>query len=89
MSVEARYGANKYTITVDTCDKEIVELSTFNTGAVWTPLIKNASFHATALVELTLVSQRIENRVHYRKFYTQKGNITIHGQASIIGLCGL
>lgn len=87
ISVEARYGNDTYTITVDTCDKEFVELSTFNTGVIWTPLFKSTSFHATARVELCLVSQRIENKRIVRKYNTQNGNITIQGHASINGLC--
>lgn len=88
ISVEASYEANKYTITADTCDTEFAELSTFNTGAIWTPLYKNASFHATANVELHLVYQRIKNKRIVRTYDTQKGNITIHGHVSIIGMCG-
>ena len=88
ISVEASYGANKHTITGDPCDTAFVDLSTFNTGVIWTPLFKSASFHATASVELCLVTQRIENKRIVRTFDTQKGNITIHGHASIIGLCG-
>lgn len=87
MSVEAAYEKNRYFITADTCEKEFVELSTFNTGATWTPLIKNTSFRATANVTLELSDLRIENKQLYRKFHDQNGQITIHGNASIIGIC--
>jgi hypothetical protein len=87
ISVEAKYGNDKYTITTDTCDKEFVELSTFNTGIIWTPLIKKTSFQATANVSLQLATDWFENKQFCRKRDTENGSITINGHVSIIGLC--
>jgi hypothetical protein len=86
-TIIAEYDHQTYTIEVDTSYVINVNLSTFNPGTIWTPLIKKASFDASAEINQDLRKEKaINNRVS-QKFCTLGGKINITGTLSIVGLC--
>jgi hypothetical protein len=87
MSVTAEYEGEQYSILLDTANILTVHLSTLNPGVIWTPLIKNTTFRATANISENITFQIAYNNFVISKLHTVSGTQIMNGHLSIVGFC--